>query len=52
MKDAKKGEQFTVLGVQRVSLALVSWRFANANAKPWVLDWHIAYATVSLAVFG
>jgi hypothetical protein len=51
LKSAKEGERYTVLGMPRVSLALVSWRCANAGDKPWVLKWDIPYEMVILAVF-
>ena len=52
LKNAKEGEEYTVLGVPRVSLALVNWRCAHADDKPWVLNWDIPYEMVILAVFG
>jgi hypothetical protein len=51
LKSAKAGEAFTVLGMPRVSLALVKWRCANAASKPFVLNWDIPYEMVILAVF-
>jgi hypothetical protein len=51
LKNAKEGDTFTVLGLPRVSLALVNWRCEHAAEKPWVLDWDIPYEIVILAVF-
>jgi len=52
LKDAREGVEYTVLGMPRVSLSLVSWRCAHADDKPWVLNWDIPYEMVILAVFG
>ena len=51
LQNAKEGDEFTVLGMPRVSLALVSWRCEHAAEKPFVLTWDIPYEMVLLNVF-
>jgi len=50
LKTAKVGEKFEILGMPRVSLALVKWRCEHASDKPYVLDWDIPYEMAILSV--
>ena len=50
LQAAKTGERFRVLGMPRLSLALVKWRCDHAAEKPYVLDWDIPYEMVILSV--
>ena len=50
VKQMKQGQTIRVLGVPRVSLALVSWRCDNAQDQPDVLNWGLPYEMVIVAV--
>lgn len=46
----KKGDQLHVVGVPRISLALLSWRLQHATERPEVLNWTLPYEIVVVAV--
>jgi hypothetical protein len=50
LENAQRNDEFRVIGMPRLSLALVSWRCENADDKPFVLDWNIPYEMVILAI--
>jgi hypothetical protein len=51
LKTLKKGDIIHVLGVPRVSLALVSWRLANARTKPEILTWNLPYEIIVVGLY-
>ena len=51
LAEAEEGDFFHVLGMPRVSMALVKWRCNNADEMPFVLGWDIPYEMVILEVF-
>src|SRR5436305_8472872 len=46
-----KGDALHVVGVPRISLALLSFRVAQRNVKPGILDWSLPYEIVVVATF-
>jgi hypothetical protein len=51
LKMMKKGDTLHVLGIPRISLALLSWRVKNAQAKPEVLTWNLPYEIIIVGVY-
>ena len=51
LKTLKKGDIMHVLGIPRISLALVSWRLQNARKKPEILTWNLPYEIIVVAVY-
>ena len=51
LKTLKKGDTMHVLGIPRISLALVSWRLANARKKPETLTWNLPYEMIIVGVY-
>lgn len=50
VRDLHAGDQLHVVGVPRINLAILSWRLANANARPEVLDWNVPYEMIIVGV--
>lgn len=51
IKTAHAGDVITVLGIPRMSLALLSWRIENAKDRPEVLEWDFPYEMVIVGTF-
>lgn len=51
LKTLKKGDVMHVLGIPRISLALLSWRIKNARTKPEILTWNLPYEMIIVGLF-
>jgi hypothetical protein len=51
LKTMQAGDEMIVLGIPRMSLALLSWRIDHADDRPEVLDWDFPYEMVIVATF-
>jgi hypothetical protein len=45
------GDELHVLGIPRISLALLSWRIDNAKQRPEVLTWNLPYEIIVVGIF-
>ena len=51
VRDKTSGDCLVVLGIPRLSLALVDWRVKHAAAQPEVLTWGLPYEIVVVGVY-
>jgi len=50
VKDKRKGDVMTVIGVPRFNLKLISWRLEHAAERPEVLEWDLPYEMIIVGV--
>jgi hypothetical protein len=51
LRTLHKGDTMHVVGIPRISLALVAWRLENRNNRPEALQWSLPYEIVVVADF-
>lgn len=50
-QSAAQGSAFTVLGIPRINLSLVSYRIAHAASTPEMLDWDLPYEMIIAGIY-
>jgi hypothetical protein len=51
VRNLKKGDTLTVMGMPRIDLAIVSWRARNAGTRPEALNWNLPYEMIIVGVY-
>jgi hypothetical protein len=51
LRTASIGDEFHVLGMPRIDLAIVSWRTRNRATRPEVLTWNLPYEIIVVGLY-